>query len=936
MFITESDISKARAAYPVMGFGELGEIVDARTYRRWLEDLKRREDAYERNARVVNYNIGLASTFNPNLSNEFLRAEAEEMFEYMCRLMAMASGRAMWVGGTRTTELNPAGAFNCSSLAVNRMGAFSTLFELLMMGTGVGFRVFYNDIKQLPEIRQVPSVSHLDYKPVLKAFRLEDTDIRIIGNENDIHYHVTVGDSRQGWIDALSVLLNTATQSKPASISYDFGNVRPIGERIMGFGGTASGHEALKEMINNVWDIINELKQLGLSKLRSIDCMDICCAIAKGVVAGSSRRSALICLFDEGDDLCANAKKGLYTNPAMEHKKYRSQSNNTECIGSTNIETLRQFLEAFPDPADTQVEEWLDMVKPTEQWLTDRMESVRLEGEPGLANYWAMVIKAWKSVRKYRPEVVVHHIWRSYCDLGTNPCFAPGTLIVTKEGTFPIEDLVGKEVEVYDGNRWVTIDNFRVTGTNQPVYEVTLTNGESVKATPGHTFILEDGTRVKLMDLDEGYRLRKHSLCKNQSYEAKVASIKFAGIEKEVYCCTVPTNNSIALAAGIVTGQCFEILLSVGYADPKEPLKETGRGVGFCNLTTMPMDKFVENGALNYEMLEKALRRTVRIGCNQTCVDFPREELDATQREERLLGIDATGWQRCFALIGWTAYSPEVPELLIWMNKVANDEATEYSKVLGIKRPLRVTTCKPNGTASKVLGTTSDGIHYEWSPYYIRRIEIASRDALAMTLIEQGFPCIPTPGNLSKLEDAVFADCSDTWQREAVWRTLSSAKKKELLSLCNDLLFEFPVCSGAQRTSGDVSLEEQFTNVMNFTKYYVDHMVSSTITVKDDEWERVPGLILENWNSFINTSFFPYWSGGLPLMPYEQIEQERYEQLVQEFPEQYIGTDPQGRVTFQVDFDMLARIESALADEGIDIDEIDLSPGCATGACPIR
>lgn len=71
-------------------------------------------------------------------------------------------------------------------------------------------------------------------------------------------------------------------------------------------------------------------------------------------------------------------------------------------------------------------------------------------------------------------------------------------------------------------------------------------------------------------------------------------------------------------------------------------------------------------------------------------------------------------------------------------------------------------------------------------------------------------------------------------------------------------------------------------------------------------------------------------------MPYEQIEQERYEQLVQEFPEQYIGTDPQGRVTFQVDFDMLARIESALADEGIDIDEIDLSPGCATGACPIR
>lgn len=92
----------------------------------------------------------------------------------------------------------------------------------------------------------------------------------------------------------------------------------------------------------------------------------------------------------------------------------------------------------------------------------------------------------------------------------TNPCFAAGTMVLTRAGHFPIEELVGKTVEVWDGLAWREIDNFRVTGTNMPVYDVILGSGQTVRATAYHKFILEDGSRVELQDLAAGDRLQTH------------------------------------------------------------------------------------------------------------------------------------------------------------------------------------------------------------------------------------------------------------------------------------------------------------------------------------------------------------------------------------------------------------------------------------------
>lgn len=118
--------------------------------------------------------------------------------------------------------------------------------------------------------------------------------------------------------------------------------------------------------------------------------------------------------------------------------------------------------------------------------------------EPG-ALYWDTILR--------------ESISDCYADLGfatlcTNPCFTAGTMVQTRHGHFPIEELVGKMVDVWDGLRWVSCDNFHVTGEYQPILRVTMQDGSYERVTPYHTAVLADGTRVKAKDLKPGTKLK--------------------------------------------------------------------------------------------------------------------------------------------------------------------------------------------------------------------------------------------------------------------------------------------------------------------------------------------------------------------------------------------------------------------------------------------
>lgn len=393
-WITKKDI--AEASKTPIPFGAIGDIVDTRTYRRWIPKKGRRETAYERNARVVNYNISLTSHLESSVD---CLKEAKLMFKKMNELKADASGRTKWVGGTPSNLQHPASNFNCSALAINRLSAFSDLFELLMLGTGVGFRVFRKDINKLPKIQIMDlGVEFEDYNPVAKEERLQETFIEY--DPINLTKKVWVADTRQGWIDALMIYLEAVTDKKVETLKivYNINSIRPMGERINGFGGSASGHGALVGIIQDVKRIIEEIpgEDVGEGEslwfaIRPIDAMDICCAIAKGVVAGSSRRSALICLFEKDDELVAESKTNLWTDPSKAHKQYRAQSNNTaQYLDKPSLEELKKLVS---------------------------LNSFRENGEPGIDNLAEMIYRRRQAATKYRPYDLVDN----YLDVVTNP-----------------------------------------------------------------------------------------------------------------------------------------------------------------------------------------------------------------------------------------------------------------------------------------------------------------------------------------------------------------------------------------------------------------------------------------------------------------------------------------------------------------------------------
>lgn len=206
--------------------GELATFVYYRTYSRWLPEESRRETWKETCARAVEYNCSLAETD---------REEAESLFDNMFNLKQFISGRSLWIGGSKASKEVPLANFNCSFVVVDAIKAFHELFYLLMVGTGVGFRILPDDVAKLPKFRQ-------DIK--LRCFSLPDIPWgdpdTICKTPTETSYQIEVGDSKNGWKDALDAYLEVMTNDKHKSVTtmyIDFSKIRPKGTPLETFGG---------------------------------------------------------------------------------------------------------------------------------------------------------------------------------------------------------------------------------------------------------------------------------------------------------------------------------------------------------------------------------------------------------------------------------------------------------------------------------------------------------------------------------------------------------------------------------------------------------------------------------------------------------------------------------------------------------------------------
>lgn len=413
--LTDEFIAKYPDFPPHMN--QLGQFVFYRTYSRWLPKLGRRETWKEAVRRAVEYNVGLEYHhlrkigYTPDV--EKLRREAEELFDNVFNLRQFLSGRTHWVGGAETgvADKYPLANFNCSFLNIRSWDDLCDLFYLLLVGTGVGFKCTKEMAAGLAPIRTNTTLLSSEYRPLPKHQRLEHSKLTLLENG---FAKIYVGDSKEGWVEALRLYFRLLTESQYEhvhTIKINYNSVRPKGERLNTFGGTASGHEPLREMFEGIDRVLknqvdssleplersytlyewNNNVDYGYSKVRPIHILDIGNLIGANVVVGGVRRTAEIFLFDADDYECLLAKygiNGIWTEEQLE--QHRKVGEMLAAIGKKP-----KWFDSIAKIGDGRF--GLDHrrmsnnsiafeSKPPREFLHLVFEIMRLEGEPGFVN----------------------------------------------------------------------------------------------------------------------------------------------------------------------------------------------------------------------------------------------------------------------------------------------------------------------------------------------------------------------------------------------------------------------------------------------------------------------------------------------------------------------------------------------------------------------
>lgn len=289
-------------------FHELGTFVYYRTYSRFIPAKGRRETWKETVIRSVTYNVGLAiqhlEKINRPYSVEDMITEAEAWFDAMFNTEQFLSGRTLWVGGASSpngksvADLYPLSNFNCSFLTIKDWKSLAEQFYLLLVGTGVGFKATKKMAAKLPPIRNTVEIQHSPYVPLPKDKRLERSELFNYGNG---FAKLLVGDSKEGWTEALSIFLDVLTKPEHEdikSLKISYNSIRPKGERLNTFGGHASGYEPLRDMFDGFMQVLrNEIDrsldplqvvdaEKGYVKVRPVHLLDMGNLIGNNVVVG--------------------------------------------------------------------------------------------------------------------------------------------------------------------------------------------------------------------------------------------------------------------------------------------------------------------------------------------------------------------------------------------------------------------------------------------------------------------------------------------------------------------------------------------------------------------------------------------------------------------------------------------------------------------------
>ncbi len=281
----------------------LSDITVYMKYAKFLPEKQRRETWEE----LVTRNKEMHQKKYPQLKEEI-----EEVYQMVYNKKILPSMRSLQFGG-RPIEISPNRVYNCAYLPIDHIDAFSETMFLLLGGTGVGYSVQKHHVEKLPEIQ----------KP----------------NSNRTRRYL-IGDSIEGWADAIKVLMKSYFGVNSSTPIFDYSDIRPKGALLVTSGGKAPGPQPLKDCIHNIKKVLDTKEDR--ERLTTLEVHDIVCYIADAVLAGGIRRAALISLFSADDDEMISCKSGAW----WELNAQRGRANNSAVLLRNKI-TKEFFLDLW-------------------------------------------------------------------------------------------------------------------------------------------------------------------------------------------------------------------------------------------------------------------------------------------------------------------------------------------------------------------------------------------------------------------------------------------------------------------------------------------------------------------------------------------------------------------------------------------------------------
>ena len=286
-FVKSYAKKKPQWGFDIGGGNSLGEITFIDKYSRRKED-GTKERWHEACERVINgmYSIlkdHCKTNQTPWNENKAQKA-AQDAFDRMWSFKWTPPGRGIWMMGSEfvNERRNSAALQNCAFISTEKLSnhsvveatlPFIRLMEMSMLGVGVGF-----DAKGAGKLQ--------------------------IHQPSDETVTIVIEDSREGWYESVGSVLEAVFFNRPQPI-FDYSLIRPAGEPIKGFGGTAAGPEPLRRVHEELFALFHG--RAG-EYITSSDIVDVMNMIGKCVVAGNVRRSAEIALGYADDEAFLDLK----------------------------------------------------------------------------------------------------------------------------------------------------------------------------------------------------------------------------------------------------------------------------------------------------------------------------------------------------------------------------------------------------------------------------------------------------------------------------------------------------------------------------------------------------------------------------------------------------------------------------------------------------